>query len=211
MDGPWLIAFLALWALTLLLAAVVLAHSRLLGLLHHRLGPASAKFLDDGPKLGATLSGLEGRTLEGEPWAHRFPSARPALVVFVSPQCQSCNALLPHVKDFVRTQGDLDLLVISTLDDLAMNRAYVAYLGLHQLTYVVGPKLAETLQVQGTPYALALDEGGVVRNKGVVNNYEHLLSLRRPRLPAVSAGPTNGPVPEPSAKGQPDEAPEMVR
>ena len=42
MEGVWLISYIALWALTLLLCVVVLAHSRLLGLLHHRFGPAHA-------------------------------------------------------------------------------------------------------------------------------------------------------------------------
>ncbi len=206
MEGAWLISYLVLWLLTLLLAVVVLAHSRLLGLLHHRLGPAGARFLEDGPALGTTVPRLEGQRLDGKAWFYQFPAPREALVVFLSPQCQSCNALLPHVKDFVRTQTDLDLILISTLDDLAMNRAYVAYLGLEHLLYIRGGRQAEALDISGTPFALFLDSAGVVRNKGVVNNYEHLLGLRRvPPGVAADAGAA-GPEAEASLKGEADEA-----
>src|SRR5262249_38742684 len=63
MEGVWLISYLALWGLTLLLALVVLVHSRLLGLLHHRFGPAHARPMGEGPALGTRLERLTGRGL----------------------------------------------------------------------------------------------------------------------------------------------------
>jgi methylamine dehydrogenase accessory protein MauD len=180
MDGVWLISYLALWGLTLLLALAVLAHSRLLGLLHYRFGPAVARPMADGPAVGTRLDRLTGTTLDGAAWAHPFPAPADTLLVFVSPQCQTCNELLPHVTDFARTRPDVTLVLVSTLDHREMNRAYVAYRRLERVPYVIGAKLADELDIEGTPYALHLDRHGVVTAKGLVNNYEHLVSLFRP-------------------------------
>jgi methylamine dehydrogenase accessory protein MauD len=180
MEGPWLISYLALWGLTVLLALVILAHSRLLGLLHHRFGPASARPLADGPRLGTKLEQVAGRHLDGTAWARAFPAERPLLLVFVSPQCQTCNSLLPHAKDFARAQAEIDLALVSLMDDRGMNEAYVEYGGLHKLRYVLGSRLARQLDVEGTPYAIHVDRQGVVTAKGLVNHYEHLLSLVQP-------------------------------
>jgi methylamine dehydrogenase accessory protein MauD len=203
MEGAWLVSYIALWLLTAVLAIVVLAHSRLLGLLHYRLGPTGARPLADGPELGSTVTRLQGRTLDGAPWSYTFPAPREVLAIFVSPQCQTCNSLLPHIADFVRVHPDVDLLLISTLDDPAMNRAYVAFSRLPQerLTYVLGARQAADLNIEGTPYAVYLDDAGVVRNKGVVNNYEHLFGLRQPpRIPSGADGEGEGRS-EPSRNG----------
>jgi len=213
MEGAWLVSYLVLWLLTALLGVVVLAHSRLLGLLHYRLGPAGARPLADGPELGSVVTRLEGRTLDGALWSYAFPSPREVLAVFVSPQCQTCNSLLPHVKDFARSHAEVDLLLISTLDDPGMNGAYAAFSGLDmaRLTYILGARQAEALAIEGTPYAVALDADGVVRNKGLVNNYEHLSGLRHPpRVPSDADDRREANAAGSSAKGEPHEAPESA-
>jgi methylamine dehydrogenase accessory protein MauD len=188
MEGVWLISYIALWALTLLLCVVVLAHSRLLGLLHHRFGPAHARPLADGPEVGTRLGRLGARRLDGSPWEWEFPAAGDLLLVFLSPQCQTCNELTPHLRDFAHAHPDENLVLWSTLDDPAMNRAYAAFRRLEKLTYVVGEKQAEALNVLGTPYALSIDRDGVVRAKGLVNHYEHLRSLFPPPRNGSASG-----------------------
>jgi methylamine dehydrogenase accessory protein MauD len=162
------------------LTVVVLAHSRLLGLLHHRLGPGEARPLAAGPDLGTHLTRLVGRSLDGGDWRWEFPAPTDLLVVFVSPQCSACNELLPHVKDFIAAHRGLQVALFSTLDHLPMTQAYVAYRRLEHTLYLIGRQLADELNVDGTPYALYVNREGVVTAKGVVNHYEHLLSLTRP-------------------------------
>jgi methylamine dehydrogenase accessory protein MauD len=203
MDGVWLISYVALWCLTLVLGLVVLAHSRLLGLLHHRIRPAGARALADGPEIGSKRARLGGEALDGSAWAWDFPAPSDLLAVFVSPQCQLCNDLMPHVKDFVRTRRDVHVVLLSTLGDRVMNCAYVAYRRLGGLRYIAAPALAEELRVDGTPYAVYFSREGVVAAKGIVNHYEHLDSLR---LMAASGGagpPAGPPHPGGSGEGQP--------
>lgn len=177
MEGVWLISYLALWLLTVLLGIVILAHSRLLGILHQRFGPAGAKPLAEGPDIGSKLGTVVARQLDGGRWEWRFPAPTGLLAIFVSPQCQICNELLLHAIDFHRKYPELPLALVSTMDDLGMNRAYVAYRRLEKMHYVAGSDLAEAMNVDATPYAVCIDRQGVVLAKGLVNHYEHLLSL----------------------------------
>jgi methylamine dehydrogenase accessory protein MauD len=126
---------------------------------------------------------LTARRLDGSPWDYSFPASTDLLLVFISPQCATCNELMPHVRDLARTHSDLDLVLMSTMDDLEMNRAYANFARLGKLTYLLAGEAAARLDIEGTPYAIHLDPQGVVTAKGLVNNYEHLLSLRRPLAP----------------------------
>jgi methylamine dehydrogenase accessory protein MauD len=176
MEGPWLISYVVLWVLVLGMSVVILAHSRLLGVLHHRFGPAGAKQLADGPDIGSSLTELEARRFDGSVWKRQSPAERDLLLVFVSPQCQGCDRLAPHVVDFAHNHSEVEVVLLSTLDDSGMNDAFVAYRKLSKQTYLNGIKLAEDLQVDGTPYGVWIDRHGIVRGKGLVNHYEHLLS-----------------------------------
>ena len=177
MEGGWLISYLVLWCLTILLSLVILAHSRLIGLLHHRFGPAAARPMADGPEVGTKLRPLYGLRLDGSDWNLGFPSPFEVVLIFVSPQCKTCNELIPHVKDFARVHREVEVALISTVDHLAMNRAYVDYQKLERMPYIIGAKMADDLNIEGTPYALYLSCEGVVISKGLVNHYEHLSGL----------------------------------
>jgi methylamine dehydrogenase accessory protein MauD len=183
-DG-WLIAFIAQWILLVSLALVVLAHSRLLGLLHARLGPAGARPLADGPPIGAKIGQLSGRLLDGSPWDAQLPQHAEVILIFISPQCETCNALLRHANDFIRAKPQLLVKLVSTIDDIQMNRAYVSYRRIDARHYVLGEKMAHDLDIEGTPYALRIDESGRLVAKGIVNSFENLIGLAKQKdIPA---------------------------
>jgi methylamine dehydrogenase accessory protein MauD len=188
MVNGWMIAAIAQWVVLLCLALVVLAHSRLLGLLHLRLGPSGARPLADGPELGAELKELAGRFPDGSPWSVRFPTQAEMILIFISPQCQTCNALIPHVEDFLRVRPSASLTLVSTIDNAPMNSAYIAYRRMEKLPYVLGEELARGLDIEGTPYALRIGEGGRVLGKGIVNSFENLMTLHNGRSTPMPAG-----------------------
>jgi methylamine dehydrogenase accessory protein MauD len=175
MEEGWLILTIAQWVLIACMGLVLLAHSRLIGLLHMRLGPAGARPLADGPPVGERLDTLSASQLDGSPWVVTFPQRTTTILIFISPQCQTCNALLPHVKDFTRTRPGQSVTLVSTIDDAAMNRAYIAYRRIEGLPYVLGEDLSVRLDIEATPYALRIDEAGTVVAKGVVNTFENLV------------------------------------
>ncbi len=183
MEGGWLASYVVLWILTVALALLALSHSRLLGVLYQRVGPGVARPLSDGPEIGSKLDEIGAITLAGDSWVLKFPARRDLLAIFVSPQCQTCNELMPHVRDFVARNGErTDVALISVLRDLDMNQAYVRFAKLANVNYVIGNRLADQLEIAVTPYAVRITAEGVVAAKGVANNYEHLASFLAPAL-----------------------------
>jgi methylamine dehydrogenase accessory protein MauD len=163
------------------MALLLLSHSRLLGIMYRRIGPAPAKPMPDKFPMGTVMADIRAATLLAQPWTRSFPAANETLAVFVSPQCQSCNGLMPHLMDFGLSHGDrVDLVLLSVLGDYGLNQAYVKFAGIDRLLYLVANELAEEFNVPATPYALLLDRDGRILAKGIVNNYEHLLSLTVP-------------------------------
>ena len=61
--------------------------------------------------------------------------------------------------------------------DAAEQRAFIDEYELGSFTYILSTNLGMTYEVGKLPYAVLLDEAGVIRAKGLVNSREHLESL----------------------------------
>jgi hypothetical protein len=152
MTGWWTVAFVALWLLVVVLAVVVVALARQVGTLHLRLGPRGALEMDDeGPMLGQTPPPAPARTDSGSTVMLGGPG--PARVIlFSSPTCGVCREVAPALGPAaaaVRYSAQI-------LHDADAERAW---------------------SVPGTPFAVVLDDAGVVRAKGTVNNLEQIEGL----------------------------------
>ena len=152
MTGWWAVAFVAQWLLVVVLCVVVVALARQVGTLHLRLGPRGALEVDaEGPALGEAPpprpAGLDG----GGRAMLGGPGA-PRLVLFVSPTCPICEEVKPSVPAAASSAGLSAQLV-------------------HD------PDAERWWNVPGTPFAVVLDQTGVVRAKGTVNNLEQLEGL----------------------------------
>ena len=173
------ISNIVLWILVLVLAAVLLAVVRQLGVLHERIAPAGALMLNRGLKVGEAAPVLEVRDLQGH--AHRVGEARAdgrsTLVLFVSPTCPVCKTLLPAVKSSRRDERDWMDVILATDGDLKEQEEFVRAQGLEAIPYVVSAALGLAFQVSRLPFAALLDEHGVLRARGLVNSREHLESL----------------------------------
>jgi methylamine dehydrogenase accessory protein MauD len=168
-----------LWVLVLVLAGVVLALVRQVGVLHERIAPAGALMLQRGLVVGDPAPVVEVADLNGHP--HRVGSARSdersTLLLFVSPSCPVCKSLLPAVKSSRSDErGWMDVILASD-GDVAEQREFVAAQGLEGIPYVVSTALGLAYQVSRLPFAALLDEKGVLRARGLVNSREHLESL----------------------------------
>jgi hypothetical protein len=152
MSGWWVAAFVAQWALLVLLAVVVVALARQVGVLHLRLGPRGALEIDtEGPALGEAPPPLPATSAGGPRVLVGGPGPKRA-VLFSSPTCPICDEVAPGVPVAAAAAG----VVPEILHDPEVERAY---------------------DVPGTPYLLVLDELGTVRAKGTVNNLEQVEGL----------------------------------
>lgn len=168
-----------LWVLVLLLAAVVLALTRQLGVLHQRIAPAGALMLNRGLAVGEPAPVLELAALDGRELQVGVArdDGRSTLLLFVSPSCPVCKSLLPAVKSSRKDERSWMDVILASDGDTVAQREFVRAQGLEGIPYVVSAALGLAYQVSRLPFAALLDERGVLRARGLVNSREHLESL----------------------------------
>jgi methylamine dehydrogenase accessory protein MauD len=168
-----------LWVLVLVLAAVVLALVRQVGVLHERVAPAGALMLQRGLAVGEAAPALDVSDLEGRP--QRIGGARAdgrsTLLLFVSPTCPVCKSLLPAVKSSRKDERRWLDVILASDGGAEEQRAFVRAQALENIPYIVSAPLGLAYQVSRLPFAALLDEGGILRARGLVNSREHLESL----------------------------------
>ena len=172
-----LISNALLWLLVVVLALVVVALARQLGVLHERVAPVGALAPEGGPRVGEpaprlTLVDLAGKRVQiGE----SEPSGARTLLFFLSPTCPVCKTLLPTLRR-VAAREQVRLVFASDGDPVE----HADFLVDHRISergYVLSTDLGLRFQVAKLPYAVLIDEHGILRAKGIVNTREHVESL----------------------------------
>jgi hypothetical protein len=152
LTGWWVVAFVVQWVLLVTLAVIVVALARQVGTLHLRLGPRGALEVDaEGPELGSAPPAEPASATDGSTVLLGGPGPR-RLVVFSSPTCSVCTELAPAIP-------------------AAAAAMRVAPVVVHD------PRMERAWNVPGTPFVVVLDDLGVVRAKGTVNNLEQIEGL----------------------------------
>jgi len=169
---------IVLWIGLLVLGVVCMALARQIGVLHQRIAPAGALSLRQPLKLGdltpqLALPALDGSTVQ----IGGVRGGRSQLVLFVSPDCAVCEALLPAVRSAQKAETAwLDIILAS--DGLLDKHAeFVREKNLGKFPYVVSEQLGRSYGVAKLPYAVLIDEAGKLSSSGLVNTREHLESL----------------------------------
>jgi len=171
-----MVSTVVLWCVVLALVAVVLALARQIGILYGRVAPMGALMIDQGPQVGDAVPPLSMRDLDG---AEFMPGAggRGQLLFFLSPTCPVCKKLLPIVKSTAASERRWLSIVLASDGDEVEQRKFIRRAGLEAFPYVLSTNLGVTYHVSKLPYAVLLDERGIVRAKGLVNSREQLESL----------------------------------
>jgi methylamine dehydrogenase accessory protein MauD len=168
---------LVLWVVILALLVAVFALARQIGVLYERVAPMGALMMDNGPKVGAASPVFALTDLEGLSVNIGTPSPQSTLLFFLSPTCPVCKKLLPILKSAAATEKRWLSVVLASDGDETEQRAFIRRAGLEAFSYVLSTPLGVTYQVSKLPYAVLLDERGIVRAKGLVNSREQLESL----------------------------------
>lgn len=169
---------IALWIALLTLGVVCIALARQIGVLHQRIAPAGALSLRQPLKLGEpapelTLSALDGSTVK----IGGVRGGRSQLLLFLSPSCTVCEALLPALRSAQGAErGWLDIVLASD-GEFDGHQAFVRDKGLTKFPYVLSEQLGRSFGVAKLPYAVLIDAAGKLSSTGLVNTREHLESL----------------------------------
>jgi len=173
------ISNVVLWLVVICLVLVLLALTRQLGVLHERIAPAGALMINRGPAIGDVVPALEVVDLAGRELRIGAARAdgRSTLILFVSPTCPVCKALLPVVTSSRQQERDWLEVVLASDGEPAEHRQFVQQHQLQDCSYVLSPALGLSFQVNRLPFAALIDQAGILRARGLVNSREHLESL----------------------------------
>ncbi len=172
MSGPWLVSYIALWAIVFVQGAVIFLLLRQLGVMY--LGTAQG-VARDGLAPGTKAPDFTVEALDGGSVSLAGFRGLPLLLVFGSPACAPCKALIPDLNAFARErEGALRVLFLSR-GELEPARAFAAENDV-QVAVAVHPdeSLPEKFKARVTPFAHLIDAEGVVQAKGLANNRQHL-------------------------------------
>lgn len=171
------VSLVLLWVVVILQGVTIYALARQIGVLHERVAPAGAMVSGAGPGVGEQSPRLEVHALAGNAITigGTLAAGRASLLFFVSSTCPICKKLIPIAKDFARSER-LDVLFIGDAD-AAEQRKLIGQFALDDARFVNGPEVGMTYRVDKLPYAVLLDDAGVIAAKGLVNSREHFESL----------------------------------
>ena len=170
---------IALWIAFIVMLIVNLALARQIGVLYERVAPAGALMLNKTLRVGAaapqlTVQDLDGKLLEiGGPDVN----GRSTLLYFISPDCPVCGSLIPVVKSAARAESSWLQVILASDGDNQDHKGYINEKGLEAYPYVISELLGKTYGISKLPYAVLIDEKGLIASMGIINSREQLESL----------------------------------
>lgn len=179
MIDALLISNVLLWLLVVGLALTVLALTRQIGLLHERISPVGALSPHARVDVGDPAPELALLDLHDRPLQIGGVSEDDTrtLLFFLSPSCPVCETLLPTVERVARTEVPRVRVVLASDGAPEEHRAFIAEKRISHMPYILSAPLGMRYGVAKLPYAVLIDENGIVAAQGLVNTREHLESL----------------------------------
>ncbi|MBI2993081.1 MAG: methylamine dehydrogenase accessory protein MauD [Gammaproteobacteria bacterium] len=179
MADPLLISHILLWLLLLVMAVVIFALARQVGILYERTAPAGALMVSRRLASGSQAPEMEVPDLDGRMVRVGGASAdgRSTLIFFTSPTCPVCRSLLPVILSAARSEATWLSIVLASDGEEHDHRGYIAGNGLEGFPYVSSRAFGVAYGVSKLPYAVLVDGSGKVASFGIINSREHLESL----------------------------------
>ncbi|GBR55055.1 hypothetical protein AA106555_1921 [Neokomagataea thailandica NBRC 106555] len=171
-----IISTFALIIAVLVLAIMLLAMSRQIGILHERLAPIGPQNTIQGLSVGQAVPEITARHLDGSAitLAGTRAQARPSLIMVVGADCPVCKRTLPLVHEATQTRNiDLILLGDGEIEALrAMERSQNLPAPL-----VISQELLLLLQINRLPTLILLDPRGIIRALDVATTTSDIAAL----------------------------------
>ncbi len=177
MDSLLAISNVALWVVMLGLGLLVFALSRQLGVLYDRVAPAGALMVNPLIAVGDPAPVIAAPMLSGATVTVGGERGRSHLLFFLAPDCPICKSLVPVLRSIGKAEPWLDISLASDGGTMAEHQEFVSQEGLADFDYLVSEDLGRSYGISKLPYAVLIDEIGVIASMGIVNSREHLESL----------------------------------
>lgn len=178
MDNFLVVSNLVLWIFVIGLTFLVLALTRQIGVLYERVAPAGALMMNKILETGAVAPKVEVENLNGgNTLVIGGKRDRSQLLFFLSPSCPVCKSLLPMLKSIKAAEADWLDIILASDGELQAHRDFIARQNLAGETYVSSEILGKQYGVSKLPFAVLIDQQGVIASLGLVNSREHFESL----------------------------------
>lgn len=174
-----IISNILLWLLVIMMACVIYALVRQIGILYERVAPAGALAVNRELKAGMDAPALSLTTLRGEQITVGGNSGHQhsQLLFFLSPDCPVCKTLLPALRSAARAEAGWLEIALASDGEEQDHEQFVKDHRLDDFNYVVSELLGKTYGISKLPYAVLIDETGRIASLGIINSREHLDSL----------------------------------
>jgi methylamine dehydrogenase accessory protein MauD len=177
MDNLLVIANTALWFVILALGLLVYVLTRQLAVLYDRVAPAGALTVNQQLAVGDAAPNIEVQSLTGDLVQIGGERARSLLLFFLTPDCPICKSLLPVVRSLGKAEPWLDITLASDGGEREEHELFVRENALADFKYLLSEELGRSYGIAKLPYAVLIDETGLIAAMGIVNSREHLESL----------------------------------
>jgi len=189
METTLAISNTMLWILILVLAVMVFALVRQIGILFDHVAPAGALMTGSGLKTGEEIPVFKLETLNGQAIriGGKNSSGKSTLLFFLSPGCPVCKTLIPVLAAMRKSEADWLEIILASDGDEKKHRKWLRKSKLNSWPYILSEQLGMTMQVAKLPFAALIDENGILCARGLVNTREHIESLFEAREQGVAS------------------------
>ncbi len=178
MDNLLIISNLILWVLVIGLTLLVFALTRQIGVLYERVAPAGALMINKKLETGSVAPTVDVTDINtGKTMSIGQPRDRSQLLFFLSPSCPVCKTLLPMLKSIKAAEGDWLDVVLASDGEIEAHHEFIQQQNLGAETYVSSEALGKQYGIAKLPFAVLIDEKGIIASLGLVNSREHFESL----------------------------------
>ena len=189
METTLAISNLMLWLLVRVLAAMVFALVRQIGILYDRVAPAGALMAASGLKTGEEIPVFDLETLAGRAIriGGKSSNGKSTLLFFLSPTCPVCKTLIPILTAMRKSEANWLEIVFASDGDEQEHRQWLQECKLESWPYILSQQLGMTKRVAPVPCDALNDENGMLCARGLVNTRGHSESMFEAREQGVAA------------------------
>jgi hypothetical protein len=178
MSGPWVVAFVALWALVVMVALLVLGTLRrltpILANVESMLAMAGTTARASGLDVGAFVPAFAAETTKGEILTDDDLAASPTVVLFVDASCRACDSIVAGLEAGRPVMPGIRLVVVG--EQMGEGRQLTADPDVTVVQAGSALAMASAFASERTPEAFVIIDGRVAA-KGLTSDLDQLLRL----------------------------------
>ncbi len=172
------ISNIVLWIGFFSVVIINIALARQIGVLYERIAPAGALMMNQKLEVGMASPDLSVPDLNGSMVTiGKSQEEKSQLIFFLSPSCPVCDSILPALMSAAKAENQWLELVFASDGAEQDHTNFVNKKGLTAYSYIVSEQIGKAFGVAKLPYAVLIDEHGMIASMGIINSREHLDSL----------------------------------